>query len=214
MVDFKVEEGKIEIVRYRKETSLQDLVEELDLFRRDVELKSRFCKDCCECCSDLIPILGLDLKLFKETLGFNNLQLPQPPDLQKRKHDVQDMEITLKISDAQSVALYDYNNSDPITTNRHEDGSCCLLENGRCSAYSVRPYMCAFYLCTMGDRLACLQEAIIGQGTWHAYFILGWVSEIDIEHNPFRSSNTFAEVRLDSFELFSEQLMKQLFFFF
>ncbi|HOQ06845.1 MAG TPA: hypothetical protein PK127_04245 [Clostridiales bacterium] len=77
MVEFFItENNEIEIASYDAGTTLADLTAELEAFRKTApELKTGKCKGCGECCSDNIPVLGLDLAL----LGIDAAALASDP---------------------------------------------------------------------------------------------------------------------------------------
>jgi len=66
MVEFFItENNEIEIRRYDADTTLAGLAAELEAFRQTApDLRTGKCKGCGECCSDNIPVLGLDLAIL------------------------------------------------------------------------------------------------------------------------------------------------------
>ena len=80
MIEFYVtENNEIELLRYDADATLADLAAELESFREAAEdLKTGKCKGCGECCSDNIPVLGLDF----EVLGIEPAALSLNPTAQ------------------------------------------------------------------------------------------------------------------------------------
>ena len=140
--------------------------------------------------------------------------MPPAPDLELRARAVRDMSRNMNIPEAESAVLYEFNQADPVTTVRHDDGTCVFLDNRICTVYESRFFVCRLYVCTMGTRLSTLQENIVTQGTWHAYSRLGWVPEEQIAHNPFAGAATYDDVDLGAFEALGPKSPQELFFFF
>jgi Fe-S-cluster containining protein len=184
-------------------------------------LKTASCKGCGECCSDDIPVLGFDIPRLLDGLGIgfdeavkNVLILPEKPDIEYRRNAIKEMSRSASISELEAAALFEYNNAEPIIMAKKPNLQCCFLKGGLCSRYSIRPYSCGLYLCNMGQRLSYIQEMIIRQGTWHAYFKLGWISEADIPHNPFLTADSYDDLPVSGFEFGLENALEQLFFYF
>ena len=66
MVEFFItENNEIELVEYDAGATLTDLAAELESFRETApDLKTGKCRGCGECCSDNIPVLGLDFAVL------------------------------------------------------------------------------------------------------------------------------------------------------
>ncbi len=222
MVEFVTIDGEIELKAYDNDTTLAALAEELESFRKSASgLKTFGCMGCGECCSDDIPVLGLDLPILLDGLGISFKQasesvliLPEKPDIGLRRKAIMEMSTAASISELEAALLYEYNNAEPIILSKQSAGECCFLNSGLCSRYTIRPYSCGLYLCNMGERLSYIQEMLIRQGTWHAYGKLGWISEAAIAHNPFLKADTYDKLLVSDFEFELESTLEQLFFYF
>lgn len=221
MVRFEIENREIELAEYTEDVTLPVLVAELEDFRLKNRLKTRKCKGCGECCSDNIPVLGLDLAALTqglqtdmEELKSRYLILPEPPNLKFRRKAVDEMVRMNGLASLEAALIYEYNNAEPIIVAKREGGACLLLQNNLCSMYTHRPYSCGLYLCNMGSRLSYLQEMIIRQGTWHAYHLLGWIPEEEIAHNPFLKAHSYQDLRVRDFEFGFDNALEKLFFYF
>lgn len=249
MINFEVIEDSIELAHYSPDTTLPELVAELEEFRKNNELKTRKCKGCGLCCQDNIPVLGFDMSILVQGLGCSldelkskYLIIPEPIEASSRRKSIAEMAMTPGMSGIESVLLYEYNNAEPLILNKQDNGDCCLLKVAECasqnddfliklekvqkrpghtlrkqklcSLYSYRPFSCGLYLCNMGEKLAFIQEMIIRQGTWHAYSMLGWISEEDISHNPFLKVRTYDELYVKDFDYQLQSALDQLFFYF
>ena len=214
MIRFEHIDGKIEVASYSPSASLRDLWEAVEGERVRGPLKTRQCRGCGVCCSDLIPVLGLDLELFRNELGLENLALPQRPDLQERQRGIEHLARDLGASIEESAVLYEFNQADPITPVRRQDGSCLFLQKGLCTIYPSRFFICRLYVCTMGDRFATLQEMIVTQGTWDAYVRMGWLAEKEVPHNPFIGARSYEDVAISAFDSLGPQSAEKLFFFY
>lgn len=222
MVEFVIIDEEIELKSYDADTTLSDLSGELDAFRKSAaELKTYGCRGCGECCSDNIPVLGLDLPVLLDGLGTGFEQaagsvliLPEKPDMSFRKKAIKEMAKAASISELEATLLFEYNNAEPVILSKQAGGECCFLNNGLCSKYAVRPYSCGLYLCNMGERLSYIQEMIIRQGTWHAYYKLGWIGKDVIPHNPFLKADSYDSLLVSDFEFRLENSLEQLFFYF
>lgn len=224
MIEFAIEDNEIELKHYDPDTTLTDLVKGLEAYRTSeaaADLKTSGCKGCGECCSDNIPVLGLDIPRLMDGLGIgfdeaaNSIfMLPEKPDMAFRRKAIKEMARSASISEFEATLLFEYNNAEPVIMAKNADMQCCFLSSGLCSKYSIRPYSCGLYLCNMGPRLSYIQEMIIRQGTWHAYFRLGWISEADITHNPFLTADSYDGLLVSDFEFRLENTLEQLFFYF
>ena len=223
MVGFHItENNEIELMEYDAGTTLADLAAELESFRAAApDLRTGECKGCGECCSDDIPVLGLDLAVLPgipdadpgQAVG-SILILPDKPDMDFRRKAIREMCEWTNISELEATLLFEYNNAEPLILARQASGECCFLKDGLCTRYTMRPYSCGLYLCNMGPRLAYIQEMIIRQGTWHAYSKLGWISKSDIPHNPFLKADSYDKLLVSDFEFDLKNTSEQLFFYF
>ncbi len=239
MIEFIVENEEIELKNYNPDATLSQLSESLEDFRLVSGLKTCQCKGCGQCCSDNIPVLGLDIPVLLEGLHISFEQavqsilvLPEKPDLAFRRKAIREMAQSASITHLEAALLFEYNNAEPIILTRKagkydvsgkdrqlaqsyfNQEACYFLENNLCSYYTVRPYSCGLYLCNMGVRLSYLQEMIIRQGTWHAYYKLGWIAEDEIAHNPFLKADSYEKLLVADFEFKLENTLDQLFFYF
>ncbi len=221
MIEFTAENEEIELKSYDPGTTLKELSASLEAFRLTCDLKTIDCKGCGECCGDNIPVLGADLKLLTEGLNISISQasesiliLPEKPDIHSRRKSIREMSASASITILEAALLYEYNTAEPIILAKQKTGDCCFLENRLCSRYLIRPYSCGLYLCNMGEKLSFLQEMIVRQGTWHAYFKLGWINEEDISHNPFLKSDSYEDLLLADFDFHLENALEELFFYF
>lgn len=252
MIKFEIIDDSIELSDYSPDTTLPELVEELEKFRQTNELKTKNCKGCGYCCQDNIPVLGLDIPTLTQgllcsldELKSKYLILPEPIKAESRRKSITDMARTQKMPVIEATLLYEYNNAEPLILNKHDNGDCCLLNviepntqefrlSGKvsevkecppqnsaqnppqklCSLYTYRPFSCGLYLCNMGAKLSFLEEMIIRQGTWHAYSLLGWISQEDIAHNPFLKVKSYDELLVKDFDYQLQDALDQLFFYF
>lgn len=221
MIEFIAENEEIELKSYDPGTTLKELSDALEAFRLSCRLKTADCKGCGECCGDDIPVLGLDLQILQEGLGISleeasqgTVTLPEKPDINLRRKAIREMSKAASISETEAAILYEYNNAEPIILAKQEKGECLFLKNRLCSKYTVRPYSCGLYLCNMGEKLSCIEEMVIRQGAWHAYYILGWISCEDISHNPFLKAGSYDKLLLSDFDFNLENSLEQLFFYF
>lgn len=221
MIEFIAEDEEIELKSYDSGTTLTDLAEALEAFRLTCSFKTIDCKGCGECCSDNIPVLGLDLQLLQDGLNINFEQashnilvLPEKPEIALRRKAIKEIKQSASITTLEATLVYEYNNAEPIILAKQKAGECCFLENNLCSKYLIRPYSCGLYLCNMGEKLSFIEEMIIRQGTWHAYYKLGWIGEQDISHNPFLKADSYKDLLLSDFDINLENALEQLFFYF
>jgi Fe-S-cluster containining protein len=142
------------------------------------------------------------------------LILPEKPDIAARRKAIREMAETSGITALEATLLYEYNNAEPIILAKQDGGECCFLRENLCSKYLIRPYSCGLYLCNMGEKLSYIQEMIIRQGTWHAYYRLGWISAEEIAHNPFLKADSYDKLLLADFDFKLENTLAQLFFYF
>lgn len=221
MVEFQSINEEIELKSYTPETTLRELSGALEEFRLKCPLRTIECKGCGECCSDNIPVLGLDLQILQSGMGLSFEQaaesvllLPEQPDIAARRKAIREMSESAGITELEATLLYEYNNAEPIILKKKSEGECCFLEANLCSRYLIRPYSCGLYLCNMGEKLSYIQEMIIRQGTWHAYYRLGWIDGDEIAHNPFLKENCYDRLLLADFDFKLDNTLEQLFFYF
>jgi Fe-S-cluster containining protein len=236
MIEFITDNEEIELKSYDPDATLAELATELESFRLTCSLKTSECKGCGECCGDNIPVLGLDIPRLLEGLDMSFEQaiqsilvLPGNPDMAFRRKAIREMAAAASITPLEAALLFEYNNAEPIILAKQvkqsnqpgqseSDGEasavCCFLHKNLCSRYTIRPYSCGLYLCNMGQRLSYLQEMVIRQGTWHAYYKLGWIDAEDISHNPFLKADSYDKLPIADFEFNFENALEQLFFYF
>ncbi len=223
MIEFISDNGKVELKYYDPDATLAELATELEIFRSTCDLKTSKCKGCGECCSDNIPVLGLDISPLLEGLGMSFEQavqsvlvLPDKPDMAFRSKAIREMASATSITPLEATLLFEYNNAEPIilTKQVQHPPVCCFLHENLCSRYTIRPYSCGLYLCNMDQHLSYLQEMVIRQGTWHAYYKLGWVAAEDISHNPFLKADSYDKLPIADFDYNFENALEQLFFYF
>ncbi len=251
MIEFIAENEEIELKSYDPDATLTELAAQLESFRLTCGLKTSECKGCGECCTDNIPVLGLDIPRLLEGLNMSFEQatqsvfvLPERPDIDFRRKAIREMGKTAGITPLEATLLFEYNNAEPIIlakqaqqsnqggqtevikseaqTGKDEQSdmignalpTCCFLHENLCSRYTIRPYSCGLYLCNMGQHLSYLQEMVIRQGTWHAYYKLGWIDKEEISHNPFLKAESYDELLIADFDFNFENAFEQLFFYF
>ena len=161
-----------------------------------------------------LRLRGADTSTGSRKVAAQLLTLPEKPDIAARRKAIREMSAAAGITQLEAILLYEYNNAEPIILKKQESGECCFLKNRLCSRYTIRPYSCGLYLCDMGEKLSYLQEMVIRQGTWHAYYKLGWVQKEDISHNPFLKSESYDELLVSDFDFHLENTLEQLFFYF
>lgn len=223
MIDLKVEDGKIELKGYSDTETLQNLTKAVECFRLTNDLKTRYCEGCGECCNQPIPVMGLDIinlqkkKDFKlDEIWEKYIVLPQKPNIHLRAKGIAEFMDMCGLSKDEAAMLYEYNQCEPLILPRKKDGTCAFLDNrtGLCTIYEYRPFTCGLYICTMGDELSMIQEMIVRQGTWHAYYLLNWVDKDEIKHNPFLNVDDYDKVYIKDLNFNSEKAIEHLFFYF
>ena len=217
MIELAVQGEKIELVDHDGTESPLDLVRAVETFRLEADLKTRHCYACGLCCYDDVPVLGYDLAALRAALGDRfdrHVCLPARPDLAARRGAVRDLARQHGLQDLEAVLIYEHNNSQPVTMARESPGPCLLLQDRLCTIYAARPFICRLYVCNMGEKLEALYDAIVSQGVWHSYHLLGWVPAAEIVHNPFLAASAFDELHLGSFEEDLEPALEKLFFYF
>lgn len=221
VIEFIIEEKKIELSGYSEDTTLNELVSELEAFRLKNRLKTRNCQGCGKCCKDNIPVLGLDLpeipgglSAVQEESYDSCIVLPEKPCKETRQKALAELQRTNGLKKLEASLIFEYNNAEPLILSRQQDSTCLFLKNKLCSVYDKRPYSCGLYLCNMGEKLSYIQEMIIRQGTWHAYQLLGWVAAEEISHNPFLKARSYDELLVREFDFDLEDALAQLFFYF
>ena len=221
MIDLKIEERRIELQHYEPHATVEDLIAALEAIRRRPGLRTATCHLCGECCGDLVPVLGIDidplcrrLDCNRETLFAHVLTLPEPPDLEERHGAIESLRRDFDLARETATLLYEYNNAEPLTFQRHASGVCTLQHKLLCTIYGSHPTACRFYLCNMGDRLSALYENIVRQGVWHSYVEAGWVPATDVSHNPFLHAHTLSTLTLEAFDVDLSAAMESLFFYF
>jgi Fe-S-cluster containining protein len=220
MIDLDIQKGKLELVQYTGDTTLQELLEATELFVAGLRKKSVQCRLCGECCHRP-PVLGLDIKLLAANEGVgirewaaSNLLPPELPDLAARRKGIAELLSQTELSELEATVLYEYNQSEPVTFKHNEADRCFFQKGSLCGNYGLRPFVCRLYLCRFGEKLQDLQEMIVTQGTWHAYALLGAVPMEEIPHNPFLKAPSYRDVRLKEFEFGLEKAIGELFSFF
>ncbi|HHV95914.1 MAG TPA: YkgJ family cysteine cluster protein [Clostridiaceae bacterium] len=223
MVKLEVIEDKIELVDYSDDATLQELSDEVNSFRLTNDLKTKNCKGCGECCNQPIPVLGLDLiniqnatnMGLKEVLD-KYVVLPEKPDLEKRRKGIKDFMVNFGLDEVKAAILYEYNQCEPLILPRREDGTCVFLDlsTNLCGIFEYRPFTGGLYLCNMGNELSAIQEMVVRFGTWHAYSLLGWISEEEISYNPFLKGDNYGKMYIKDFYFNPEEALEKLFFYF
>ena len=222
MIRLAVEDNTIEMLEYSESSSLSELRQCVEETREHEGLKTADCAGCGQCCFyENLPILGYDISPLAENLGVTVKQLfekwvskPEPPNIDERRIAIRDLERQQKVSSQVAALLYEYNQAEPIRFAKSEAGSCVLLNDNLCTIYTIRPYTCALYVCNMGEKLSVLQEQIVRQGVWHSYFLMEWVPEQDISHNPFLRHNSYDDLLISEFDFDLESALESLFFYF
>ncbi|HOJ12625.1 MAG TPA: YkgJ family cysteine cluster protein [Clostridiales bacterium] len=223
MIHLEVIDDKIELVEYSDDASLQELSDEVNSFRLKNALKTRDCKGCGECCNQPIPVFGLDLINIQKKTGLElndvlsrYVVLPERPDLDERCRGIEDFMRTCGLDETEAAIMYEYNQCEPLILPRKKDGTCEFLDKktGLCTIFNYRPFTGGLYLCNMGDELSIIQEMVVRHGTWHAYSILGWISEKEIGYNPFLKVDSYDKIYIKDFNFNPEEALGKLFFYF
>jgi len=201
LVEFVVEDGRVDIGSMDERISLQQLQIALNDFRRRTDLRISSCAGCGGCCREKIPVLGPDMPLLQAGLGLsrqetlNLLEIPPGPDLEQREKEIKDFSRLMGVSREQAAFMYDFNVMEFAYFRRTPEGSCPFLgEDGNCCIYDNRPYTCRLYVCLMGQRLAMLQESVIKAGTWQLYYLLGKADRDFVAGNPFVEKGSYDQV--------------------
>ena len=222
MIKLEVHDRVIELVSYSRNATLLELRDAVENFRLGKGLKTDHCAGCGECCYfETLPVLGLDLLSIKKNLNVDDnelfstyLELPERPDINGRRKAIVELARDNSLDSTTAALLFEYNNAEPINLRKGLSGSCKFLENNLCTIYGARLYTCGLYVCTAGEKLSVLQEQIVRQGAWHSYFIMGWIDQIDIAHNPFLGHTSFSTVTLSAFDVDMKDAIEALFFYF
>lgn len=223
MIQLEVVDNKIELVSYSDDASIQELSDEVNSFRLTNDLKTRDCKGCGECCNQPIPVLGLDLINIQKAVNIDlnevlekYIVLPAKPDLEQRRKGIKDFVENFGLDEVKAAIMYEYNQCEPLILPRREDGTCEFLDRstGLCQIFHYRPITGGLYLCNMGDELSAIQEMVVRFGTWHAYSMLGWISEEEISYNPFLKADSYDKVYVKDFYFNPEEALEKLFFYF
>ena len=204
--------GAIEIGELSTDSTLQELMDALGGWMAD----HRACRRCTRCCTDVIPLNGIEIKRLQHSLGgastveqLPHLLLPAPPDLRRRRDGIRELQQTFEMPITTATAFYEHNNADPVCIAKVDTGDCWFIRDGLCARYDTRPLVCRLYHCRLGEKLSALNEAIIGQGVWHSYCVLGWIEEKEIAHNPFVTASSYHQIRLDAFDCVFGDLVGQ-----
>ncbi len=194
----------VEIGRYSPDATLAELVEAI----AEALARSNACRDCCTCCSDEIPVNGIELRSIRERKNraafgpvLSSLVLPERPDMRARRTAIADLAETFEVSPAAATLLYECNNASPLRLRKKEDGGCLLLAEGLCKEYSARPLVCRLYYCRLGRRLAAVTDMVVSQGVWHSYCVMGWIAEAEVAHNPFLDAAGYEDILLSRFDV-------------
>ena len=205
-VSFEIRDGVLDLDSAVQSASLADLAAGIEAIHFGADVHAPGCRGCATCCSDLIPVLDLDLPVLGRALSVDRasliadyLVLPPRPDREKRRRGIVDLTRQFSVSEVEAARIYDFNQADAVTFRRKNGRECLFLEGGMCSIYAHRPLACRLYVCHTGDELAVLHEAVVAQGTWHFYSALGWLPEADLSPNPFVGADSYAEVPLSDF---------------
>ena len=219
MISLEVRDGRIELEGYSEDATLSELRDAIERSRFDESLVTAFCAGCGRCCFyEYLPIFGLDIIEMRDRLGSGEylsvMTLPEKPSIPERNKAIADFVRDHGFDKTIATLLYEYNVAEPVSYSKAPAGGCTYLRNGLCGNYPFRAYTCALYACTMGDELSALQERIVRQGVWHAYHVLGWVTEEVIEHNPFLYAKRYDDVRVAAFDVDLSEALEALFFYF
>ena len=224
MIEFEIDDGNIELIRYSEDLTLSRFAEEFDTFRLQHTPLVRDCYACGECCGDPVPVLGYDIRRIRKETGEETeeeaekalrrfIDFPRKPDLEARRKGITDLQRQNGLEELEAVLIYEYNQAEPFTMARR-DGSCYLLEDKLCTVHDSRYYICRLFFCGLGDRLSGLFDTIVSQGVWFSYSLMGWISREEIPHNPFLKADSYDDVRLSDFDVDLQSALEKLFFFF
>lgn len=221
-VNLVVQSDRIELEGFVEGSTLHDLVQSIEDFRLDSNLKVKACAGCAECCKEPIPVIGSDLCNLKVAMALSDerdvvkhLVIPEyRPSAHERRIAAKKLSVESKMPIVQAQRMYDFNNGDPIVLERTTEGHCRFLKDRFCSIYEQRPLTCRLYLCQMGDRLSVVQENVNRQGLWYLYQRLGWIDREDIADNPFAGTRCWEEALLSDFDCDESAFSEDLFFYF
>ena len=206
------DDGAMEMGDCSPDSTLQELVDALSQWMT----VHRTCRGCTQCCRDVIPLNGIEVRRLQATFraasmaeALPYLRMPARPDLQRRREGIRELQDTFEVPARTATVLYEYNNADPVCIAKTDTGDCFFIRDGLCARYATRPLVCRLYHCRLGERLSALNEAIIAHGVWHSYSVLGWIDEKEIAHNPFVGADDYGRIRLDAFERDHEVLVAQ-----
>ena len=212
-----LDQDEIELAGYDERATIGDLVDALERLRLRPGLATVGCAGCGLCCRDRVPVLGADLprleralRLPREELLRDHLELPARPDPDERAAHIADLARQFRTSQSEATLLYEWNTGEPIVPRQGSDGFCHWLIDRRCSVYPGRPLICSFYLCNFGDRLSALFDAIVRQGVWHSYVAVGWIESAIVAHNPFLSVGDPALAPLGAFDVDVGPLLQRM----
>ena len=165
--------------------------------------------------ADLIKIQKATNMGLKEVID-KYIVLPQKPDLEKRRKGIKDFMMNFGLDEVKAAIMYEYNQCEPLILPRREDGTCVFLDINTklCGIFAYRPFTGGLYLCNMGDELSAIQEMVVRFGTWHAYSMLGWISEEEISYNPFLKEDSYDKMYIKDFYFNPEEALEKLFFYF
>ena len=220
MIEFQIDDGNIELVRYPEDITLSEFAEELDTFRLQHTPEIRDCYACGECCGDPVPVLGYDILKIRAEKGVETeeslrrfIDFPRKPDLEARRKGINELRSHNGLDELEAALIYEYNQAEPFTMARKE-GACYLLEENLCTVHDGRFYICRLFFCNLGDKLSGLFDSIVSQGVWFSYSLMGWLPEEEIPHNPFLKANSYDRVRLSDFDVDLRSAVENLFFYF
>jgi Fe-S-cluster containining protein len=204
MIEFSIDNKDcIEVEKYSEDCTVEEYANNLTERINKVNI----CERCGNCCFDIIPIIGYEIRRIMEIMNiktisqeFYYLVLPNKPNVAGKNNSIHDLMKTYNLSESIATILYEYNNVEPITMNKNKDGQCLSITDDKCAKYKIRPLICRLYHCNLGNKVSALNELIINQGIWHSYYIMEWIKEKDISHNPFIKGNNLEEVLLKDFD--------------
>lgn len=229
MIKLITQKNKIELESFTDNATLTDLAEAIKSHCDQTDLITKNCYGCGGCCNQDIPVLGFDLNLLQQKLqqglqqewnfDLNSLPdkyfiLPDKTAIKERNNSIKDLKNQFNYTNLQASLIYEFNQSEPIILSKKSDRECLFLEKKLCKIFSLRPFICSLYICNAANHLAAMLENIVRQGTWHAYYILGWIEKQEINHNPFLKYNQYKEVLLKDFDTDMTNMLSDLFFYF